>query len=345
MRITFLALVLVPEPLTASAQLGPSGLPIVPNHTAASAPQGPAQCTVVYDGDLGQAERGHATNTVPCYSAQSPEGQIADLLAVDDFEVDRSGWITDTYLYIAMLPPYRAPVDGVRIYLWGGEKRPSEKPTGAWDIPPERVEFRSLGWWTGDGYEIRVRDLEIPFSVGRNWITIQPRDGSSSAKSYHVLRNYNRPLQGDDAYVKDGPDAEVPVYGFADWRTAESQGFQAADSFIRLEGCFDPMTIAVKGECGGTAQFSWSNASPESTLTFLYARQTGNVRIPPNLPCGGTQLGLGQHRLQVAFTVETGEGSGVVERFLPAPACPGYLQAILREPSGPCEISNVVETP
>lgn len=345
MRIIVVGVLLVLPPVIASGQVRPCTFPMPAWRTDGGTPQGPTQCTIIYDGELGQAERLLVTNAVACYSARSPEGLIADLLAVDDFDANRSGWITDTYLYIAMLPPFRSPVDGVRIYLWGGGASPNEKPTGAWDIPPHQIDFRSLGWWTGDGFEIRVRDLEIPFTAGRNWITIQPRDWSSSANTYHLLRNYNRPLQGDDAYVKDGPDAEVPVYGFTDWRTAESQGFQAADSFIRLEGCFDPMIIAVEGECGGTAQFSWSNASPESTLTFLYAKQTGNVRIPPNLPCGGTQLGLGWQRLQVAFSVETGEGLGTVERFLPAAACPGHFQALIREPTGPCEVSNVVGTP
>ncbi len=229
--------------------------------------------------------------------------------------------------------------------MWGGGEGPSEKPTGLWDIPPQQVEFRDLELWFGGAFEIRAHDVSIPFSEGRNWITIQPRDWSINAKSYHVLRNSARTLQGEDAYVKDGPDAEVPVYGFSDWRTAESQGFEPADSFIKIIGCFDPMSISVEGECGGAAQFSWSNAPPESTLTFLYAKQTGSVRIPPNLPCGGTQLGLGQRRLQVAFSVETGEGSGMAERFVPAAACPGYFQALLRAPTGPCEVSNVVETP
>ncbi len=345
MRSYFLTVSLFTTCGIAMAQLPPHLDLTAPEPLAAGPSQRPANCEVIYDSEQGQGWREIYGNPLPCCNVRRSDGLILDALAVDDFDSERPGRITDAFIVAFSCTHCRGPADGVRIYLWGTGEAPAEEPTGVWDIPPEQVQSRSLGWWLAWEMEIHATGLDIPFSEGRNWITIQPRDWTQGANSYYLVRDERRPVQGADALVKDGPDGEVPGYGFTDWRTAESQGFGAADSYLRLEGCFDLMTIAVEGECGAAAQFSWSNAPPESPLTFLYAKQTGSVRIPPNLTCGGTQLGLGQRLLQIAFSIETGQGSGTVERFLPAPACPGHFQALIREPTGPCEVSNVVGTP
>lgn len=345
MRSHFLIPLMLLTCTVAAGQLPPSVHLIAPKSTCHGPSQRPLNCDVIYDGELDQMR----TFTFDDGSANFNSGRrqnrpLLDGLTADDFITARAGRITDVYSY-SYVNGNGVPADGVRIYLWGSGKTPSDKPTVVLEVPPEEVELR---WFTDPFFslyvEIHVAGLNIPYEAGQNWITIQPRDETRDGAYYYVLRNSRRPLQGAEAFVKDGPNGEG-LYGFTDWRPISAIGGDAADSYIRLEGCFDPMTIAVEGECGGAAQFSWSNAPPESTLTFLYARQTGNVRIPPNLPCGGTQLGLGQRLLQVAFSVQTGEGSGATERFLPAAACPGYFQAIIRAATGPCEVSNVVAMP
>jgi len=233
----------------------------------------------------------------------------------------------------------------VRVYLWGTGEVPTQDPTLVLEIPLNQIRLRYIRTLSEDIFlEIHVPNLDIPFEAGRNWITVQPRDERPGEGGYYwICRNADRPLQGTNSYIKDGPNGQGG-WGFTDGRSAGSQGLGAADSYARIEGCFDPMTISVEGECGGLAQFAWAGAPPDATLTILYARQTGSVRLPPNLPCGGTQLGLGHRLLQVAFTVQTGEGSGMAERFLPAAACPGYFQAVIGG-TGPCQVSNVVGTP
>lgn len=318
-------------------------MPPTPSVTLPS--EHPANCMVIFDAELGQMELFRFNSGLDNFNSTIGTNRLFDLLVSDDFISPRAGRITDVFTYSLVFTGNGIPANGVRVYLWGTDETPSQEPTLSLEIPVEGIYIRHIEDLAFRHHvEIHVSGLDIPFAAGRTWITVQPRDETPQGSYWSINRNFNQALQGADAYVKDGPNGEGG-WGFTDWRSAGSQGQRAADSFIKIIGCFDPMTIAVEGECGGTAQFSWSNASPESTLTFLYAKQTGNVRIPPNLPCGGTQLGLGWQRLQVAFSVETGEGLGTVERFLPAPACPGYFQAILRAPTGPCEVSNVVETP
>lgn len=329
------------------AQFPPSVHFPLPDASVALPLQHPANCTVIFDAELGQMDPPRANDPVENFNSTLGTSTLYDLLAADDFISARAGRITDVFTYSRVISNRNGvPADGVRVYLWGTDEAPSENPTLVLNIPLNQIRIRSI-WDQAFQLHvvIHVPDLDIPFGAGRTWITVQPRDESPDGGFWAINRSFNQPLQGADAYVKDGPNGEGG-WGFTDWRPAGELGFhEPADSLIKIIGCFDPTTNSVEGECGGAAQFSWSNAPPESTLTFLYAKQTGGVRIPPNLPCGGTQLGLGQRRLQVAFSVETGEGSGMAERFLPAAACPGYFQALLRAPTGPCEVSNVVETP
>lgn len=327
------------------AQLAPSTYWTQDRPLVASPLQQPASCSMIFDAELGQMDPFRVNAVLDNLNSTLGTNHLFDLLVADDFVATRAGRITDVFTYSFVYRGDGIPSDGVRVYVWGTEEVPSEDPTAVLEIPLSAIRVRQMSDPAFRLHvEIHVPDLDIPFGAGRTWITVQPRDESPQGSYWSINRNFNQPLQGADAHVKDGPNGEGG-WGFTDWRSAEGQGQRAADSFIKIIGCFDPVTIAVEGDCGGQARFSWSNAPPQSTLTFLYAKQTGSVRIPPNLPCGGTQLGLGWQRLQVAFSVETGEGSGTVGRFLPAAACPGYFQALIRESTGPCETSNVVATP
>lgn len=309
----------------------------------------PAGCAVIYDAELGQAERETATDAIPCFNVRYPDGLIRDALVADDFQTASPGRITDAFLYVLSSFDARPPSDGVRLYLWGSGETPAEQPSAVVDVPPAQVHYRSLAWWERNGFEIHATGLDIPYPAGRNWITIQPRDWAEGATGYHALRNYTRPLQGVDAFVRDGPDAEHPAYGFTDWRRSQDAGFgfRPADSYIRLETCDGPRSlhIVVEGACGGPTMLSWSNARPATYLIGLYARNTGTVRIPGGHTCSGTQLGLGSRGLREVFRVITdGSGSGSVQGHLSARACPGVFQAVAGS-VGPCQVSNVVETP
>jgi len=305
---------------------------------------GPAGCHVVYDANMSQEEH---TDAVASCIIRRPDGLVWDLLIVDDFDASSAGTVTDVYLYLAIIHPgQRAPSDGVRISLWGNGEVPSEEPTQTWDIPPSQVRFWSLGWFGVDVYEIQATDLSIPYSAGKNWISIQPRDLLPGAQTYFLLRNDQLPLRGHDSYVKDGPESQTPGYGFTDWRTAGSQGYDVADSFIRLETCDGPGTlnISLAGQCGGAVTFSWENAPPNKTMNVIYARETGEFRLGHTHGCPTTLLGLGRQGLREVFRVETGAGSGSVHGRLRASACPGYFQAVIGG-AGPCQVSNVIGTP
>jgi len=311
-------------------------------------PQSPTSCDTIYDGNLGQGEREFYTDSLACFNVLRPDGFVWDLLVADDFIAGGPGHITDAFLYVSMTYPGRFPTDGVRIHLWGRGDAPAEEQTGVWDVPPEQVRFWSLSWQEPIGYEIQATGLNIPYEAGRNWITIQPRDRSPGAKSYFVLRNNTQPLQGMDAFVKDGPESELPGYGFGEWRSAGSSGlgFAPADSYIRLETCdaAGAFTIAMQGDCGSTVDFSWQNAPAEEDLLCVYARETGAFTVPSGFGCYGTVLGLGSRGIRLAFQISTGSGSGAVNGNLRAAACPGYFQAVIGG-AGPCQVSNVISTP
>ena len=303
----------------------------------------PAGCDVVYDANMGQEE---FTDAAASCIIRRPDGLVWDLLIVDDFEASRAGRITDAYLYLTIIHQGpRSPSDGVRICLWGSGETPTEEPTLVRDVPPSQIRFWSLGWFEGTGYEIQATGLSIPYFAGRNWISIQPHDLSPGAQTYFLLRNDQIPLRGHDSYVKDGPESQTPGYGFTDWRTAGSQGYDVADSFIRLETCdANDFTISLAGECGGQVEFSWENAPPDESLIGIYARTTGQFIIPQGFTCAGTTLGLGSQGIRKVFQINSGTGSGSLRGHLRAVACPGYFQAVIGG-AGPCQVSNVISTP
>ena len=310
--------------------------------------QRPAGCFVLFDANLGQGEIENISSAAPCCATLGDGGLIWDLLVADDFSSENSGHITDAFIYLYVSGLTRTPQSGARIYLWGAGETPTEEPTQVWNIPSEQVRFWSLNWWEHHGYVMQVTGLNIPYEAGRNWITIQPRDLEPGADWYYAMRNERTPLQGSDSYVKDGPDAQRPGYGFTDWRSAGSTGlgFGVADSFIRLETCDGPggLAISVDGECGGSSVFSWEGAPPDRLLHCLFARTRGDFVIPLHQLCGSTPLGLGRQGIREIFQVNSGSGSGSVSGHLRAAACPGYFQAVIGG-VGPCQTSNVISTP
>ncbi len=223
----------------------------------------PASCETIYDAELGQMDPIIGTDPVANLNSTLRSNTLYDFLVVDDFLAERAGRITDIFTYSNLLTHYSEPADGVRVYLWGTGEVPAEDPTLVLEVPLNQIRLRYIRTLGADMFlEIHVPNLDIPFQPGRTWFTVQPRDETPGQGGYYwICRNANRPVQGADAYIKDGPNGQGG-WGFTEWRSAGSQGLDAADSYVRIEGCFDPISISVEGECGGPAQFSWSNTPP-----------------------------------------------------------------------------------
>ncbi|MCL4196698.1 MAG: hypothetical protein KJZ69_04330 [Phycisphaerales bacterium] len=103
-----------------------------------------------------------------------------------------------------------------------------------------------------------------------------------------------------------------------------------------------PVTLTVDATCpgGGPIVISWSNATPNSTVALLYARNTGNFPIPQGNPCAGTPLGLGTNQLQVAWQGGSGaNGSRTLNANTGSGVCGGYFQLL---DIASCRTSNVV---
>ena len=99
--------------------------------------------------------------------------------------------------------------------------------------------------------------------------------------------------------------------------------------------------LTVDATCpdGGPIAVSWTGATPDGTVALLFARGTGNVVIPPGNPCAGTQLGLNNQQLQVAFQGGAGpDGSRTLNSNAPAAACGGAMQLL---DVALCSTSNV----
>lgn len=103
------------------------------------------------------------------------------------------------------------------------------------------------------------------------------------------------------------------------------------------------LTLTVDGTCpgGGPIVISWENATPNRTVALIYARGTGNQRIPEGNPCAGTQLGLNASQIQVVFQGPSGaNGNRTLNANAGGGACGGYLQLLDVQP---CATSNVAQ--
>jgi len=87
----------------------------------------------------------------------------------------------------------------------------------------------------------------------------------------------------------------------------------------------------------------WFNASPGSNtkVALLLSRALGSQVIPPSYACAGTQLGLANNHLQIAYTGPAGTfGATSLKSRVPASICNTYLQLL---DISSCQTSNVVQ--
>lgn len=99
-----------------------------------------------------------------------------------------------------------------------------------------------------------------------------------------------------------------------------------SDAYL-LKLHLDPRLVVV-ATCptGGPIQVEWSGATPGGRIALIFARDAGSFTIPPQLPCAGTQLGLGSSGIQLAFQGLSGpDGSRTLNASAGPGACGGYL--------------------
>jgi len=104
----------------------------------------------------------------------------------------------------------------------------------------------------------------------------------------------------------------------------------------------DGPLVAVSATCpaGGPIRIEWSDATPGGRIALIFARESGSFTIPPQLPCPGTQLGLGSTEIQLVFQGLSGpDGSRTFNASAGPNACGGYLQLL---DFATCATSNVV---
>ncbi len=112
---------------------------------------------------------------------------------------------------------------------------------------------------------------------------------------------------------------------------------------FELTSCSSGPRLRLGGQCPGTINVAWSNATPSRQMGILFARNTGSYVVPGG-PCAGTTLGLGTNQLQLVNTVGTGNGSGNVNGRAGTGACGGYIQLVVVD-GNPCATSNVAQLP
>jgi len=101
-----------------------------------------------------------------------------------------------------------------------------------------------------------------------------------------------------------------------------------------------PFTLTVEGECPGWLTITWWGATHDSTIALLFAKNTGQFRIPSG-SCRGTVLGLGTQALQLMASFPAGSnGSGSHSGTTQQGACLGYLQMV---DTSNCQVTNVAQ--
>lgn len=101
-------------------------------------------------------------------------------------------------------------------------------------------------------------------------------------------------------------------------------------------------TLSLSGSCPGPIQVTWNNATPNSNLALVFAKNTGNFVIPSG-PCQGTPLGLGNQGIRLVNTFPSGpNGNGSRTGNAGTASCRGYLQMV--EVPG-CNLTNVAQIP
>lgn len=101
-------------------------------------------------------------------------------------------------------------------------------------------------------------------------------------------------------------------------------------------------SLSTSGTCPGQVTVTWNNATPNTNLALVFARNTGSFAIP-NGPCRGTILGLGTQGIRLVNTFPSGaNGNGSRNGNAGTSACRGYVQMV--ELPG-CNITNVSQLP
>ncbi|GEM_PF-1455690 len=101
-------------------------------------------------------------------------------------------------------------------------------------------------------------------------------------------------------------------------------------------------TLTATGTCPGLVTVRWENATPNSTVALIFAKNTGSFVIPFG-PCQGTVLGLGSQSIRLVSTFPSGSnGSGSRSGQSQSGACRGWMQ--MHDLPG-CNLTNVVRHP
>lgn len=116
---------------------------------------------------------------------------------------------------------------------------------------------------------------------------------------------------------------------FANW-------FSIAE--VRVDGAAGP-ALAVSGNCPGTTTLEVSGATPNGTVAFIFAFNTGSAIVPPGT-CAGTQLGLDRTAQLINTVRADGSGNAQLVGFAPASVCNGFVQAL---DVSTCTTTNVAE--
>jgi len=109
---------------------------------------------------------------------------------------------------------------------------------------------------------------------------------------------------------------------------------------VEIEGVSPLLTVTPNCPSGGPIRIEWSGATPGGQIALIFARNTGSFIIPNNMPCAGTQLGLGANQIQLAWQGGAGpNGSRTLNATAGPAACGGHLQLL---DLTRCATSNVV---
>ncbi|MFG0330392.1 MAG: hypothetical protein ACF8PN_10895 [Phycisphaerales bacterium] len=98
-------------------------------------------------------------------------------------------------------------------------------------------------------------------------------------------------------------------------------------------------SLTVAGDCPGQIELGVSSATPNGTVAFVFARNTGSITIPSG-PCAGTALDLDSSARLVDTVTADASGDASLTGNAPAVACGGFVQAV---DVASCTATNVAQ--
>lgn len=187
------------------------------------------------------------------------------------------------------------------------------------------------GGWGGEGN--RSDDPHFVDVVNDDYRLAAASPAIDAADNEAVPQGVEVDLDGnprfvDDPAVPDTGRGTPPIVDMGAYERQVGEGF----------------TLVIVGDCPGRVALRWANAVPARPMGILYARNTGNFRIPSGGPCGETYLGLGASQLRLVEVISSGSGSGQVGSTIGTNVCGGYVQLIVAD-GRPCPTSNVAPLP